>query len=128
MKINAETWVSGIQTLPIIDRYLERLDELGPETDRFPDIAKYYRVLGLPGPSSWQRGDFEPPGVELLMPDGSDLLKIMRIVFADDETPQFPDGERGAIGYRDEDATGHICVMMVPGLKITGNRSGGEGR
>lgn len=112
--------------LHTVGRLMDR-DE-GPET-----IDNACRILGLPGEEAWPDCGANPGRTTVFDAEGRDLTKLYLIAFADDSTPQFPDGDPGVLAlYCDSDGhpvtamrespvdSGRIGVFPWPGIKIVG--------
>lgn len=125
---NVIGWTQGMGELPAVIRLMNRED--GPET-----IDDACRILGLPGENEWPDRGVNPITATVLDTEGRDLTKLYLIVFADDSTPQFPDGDPGVLAlYCDSDGhpvpamsenltdSDRIGVFSWPGVKIVGRR------
>ncbi len=110
--------------LPAVNRLMDLPG--GPDT-----IGLACSILGLPDVTTWPHPGIVPWAATVLDVEGRDITKLYEIVFADDSTPQFPDGKPGVLALRvDDDGEpcmyGHggdrVAVFPWPGIKIVGTR------
>lgn len=96
MRVNAKSWVDATNELPSVERF-RRCQDLfhGVCVIDVHDIAKRQR---LPGPETWQKGDVAKGEANVFDASGNNLSELFLLSFADDTTPQWPDGVPGVVG------------------------------
>ncbi len=135
---NVVDWTTAMLSLHSVNHLLDRMDGKvpgGTPCGTLTSIENACRILGLPGEETWPDHGTNPITATVFDADGRDLTKLYLIVFADDATPQFPDGEPGVLAlYCDIDGrpvpamsenwagSDRIGVFPWPGIKIAGRR------
>lgn len=103
MNINATSWAHGMRKLAKVRRHDELRARAGLRTHS--NMYDLHKPLSLSGPERWQTGSgWAGDGCEVYDAEGRDLCKLYGVVWADDSSPQWPDGVPGVVALHvDED-------------------------